>query len=189
MSAHLPLAAPSPWVVRFARLVRPGGTVLDVACGGGRHARFLAGRGHAVVAVDRDAGALARLEGVAGVTTTCADLEGAPWPFPGRRFDAVVVANYLHRPLFPAIREALSPEGGVLVYETFLRGQERLGKPANPHFLLEGGELLAAFAGLTVVAFEQGVVAGPWPAAVQRLCAVNGVGPDAVRLPGGPGSS
>jgi SAM-dependent methyltransferase len=184
VTAHLRLAEPSPWIVRFAPLVRPGGTVLDLACGAGRHARFLAGRGHAVVAVDRDAGALARLEGVPGVTTACADLEGGPWPLPGRTFDAVVVANYLHRPLFPAIREALSPDGGVLVYETFLRGQERLGKPANPHFLLEDGELLAAFADLTVVAFEQGVVEAPWPAAVQRLCAVKGRRADAVRLPG-----
>jgi len=177
----LHLAAPSPWVVRFAPLIPRGGAVLDLACGGGRHAVFLAARGHPVVAVDRDRQALARLDGVPGVTAICADLEGGPWPLAGRRFEAVVVANYLHRPLFPAIREALS-DGGVLLYETFMRGHQRLGKPTNPHFLLGPGELLDAFADLALVAFEQGRVEDPWPAVVQRLCAVKGVPVEAVRL-------
>jgi len=179
----LHLAAPSPWVVRFAPLIPRGGTALDLACGGGRHAVFLASRGHPVVAVDRDREALARLAGVPGVATACADLEGGPWPFAGRRFDGIVVANYLHRPLFPAIREALA-DGGVLLYETFMRGQQRVGKPTNPHFLLGPGELLDAFADLTLVAFEQGRVEDPWPAVVQRLCAVKGVPAEAVRLAG-----
>jgi SAM-dependent methyltransferase len=180
---HLQLTAPSPWVVRFVPLIRPGATVLDLACGGGRHARFLAARGHPVEAVDRDAEALEGLAGTPGVTTMRADLEGDPWPFGGRRFGAIVVANYLHRPLFPAIREALG-DGGVLLYETFMRGQEALGKPTNPHFLLAPGELLAAFSDLTVIAFEQGRIGDPWPAAVQRLCAARGIRADAVALPG-----
>ena len=180
---HLHITAPSPWVVRFAPLILPGATVLDLACGRGRHARFLAARGHPVEAVDRDAEALEQLAGAPGVTTTRADLESDPWPFGGRRFGAIVVTNYLHRPLFPAIREALA-DGGVLLYETFMRGHEALGKPTNPHFLLAPGELLAAFADLIAIAFEQGRVSDPWPAAVQRLCAAKGVPADAVALPG-----
>ena len=152
MSSHLHTAAPSPWVVRFAGILRPGGEVLDLACGGGRHARFLAARGHEVTAVDSDREALARLAGAPGIAAAWADLESAPWPLPGRRFDAVVVANYLHRPLFPSIREALA-EDGVLLYETFMRGHEALGKPSSPDFLLEPGELLRAFADLSPVAF------------------------------------
>ncbi|HVP66101.1 MAG TPA: class I SAM-dependent methyltransferase [Anaeromyxobacteraceae bacterium] len=171
MKTHL--ETPSRWVVRFAPLIRAGGTVLDLACGGGRHARYLAARGHPVSAVDRDEEGLARLRGVPGVAAAPADLEAGPWPFPGRRFDAVVVTNYLHRPLFAAIRDALD-DGGVLLYETFMLGQEEIGKPANPHFLLEEGELLRAFADLALIAFEQGRVLEPFPAVVQRLCAVRG---------------
>jgi SAM-dependent methyltransferase len=175
-SAHGAQELPSPWVVRFAPLLPPGATVLDLACGAGRHARFLAARGHAVEAVDRDPVALSGLAGLPRITTTRADLESAPWPYAGRRFDAVVVTNYLHRPLFPAIAGALAHRG-MLLYETFMRGHERLGKPSNPAFLLEPGELLAAFGALTVVAFEQGRVDVPRPAVVQRLCAVNGEPP------------
>ncbi len=179
---HLHADSPSAWVVRFAPLLRPGGSVLDLACGGGRHARLLARRGHAVEAVDRDAQALVTLAGVAGVTTTCADLEGGPWPYAGRRFDAVVVTNYLHRPLFRAIAEALG-DRGVLLYETFMRGHGAIGKPSNPAFLLEPGELLTAFGGLTVVAFEQGRVDSPWLAVLQRVCAVRAAA-EALTLPG-----
>jgi SAM-dependent methyltransferase len=180
---HLGVEAPSPWVSRFAPLIRPGGVVLDLACGGGRHARLLAARGHAVEAVDRDDRAVAKLAGVPRVRATAADLEGRPWPYPGQRFDAVIVTNYLHRPLLPDIAAALA-EGGVLVYETFMRGHERLGKPSNPAFLLSPGELLAAFGALTVVAFEQGRVEAPAPAVVQRLCAVKGTPAEALALPG-----
>ncbi|HYQ82042.1 MAG TPA: class I SAM-dependent methyltransferase [Anaeromyxobacteraceae bacterium] len=188
MSSHREPAAPSPWVMRFAGLIRRGGTVLDLACGSGRHALFLAARGHPVTAVDRDPEALARLAGVEGVAATWADLESAPWPLAGRRFDAVVVANYLHRPLLPAIGEALAA-GGVLLYETFMRGHQALGKPSNPDFLLEPGELLRAFADLTPVAFEQGRVEEPRPAVVQRLCAVKGVAAATVRLDAGGGGT
>jgi SAM-dependent methyltransferase len=173
---------PSPWIVRFAPLVRPGGAALDLACGGGRHARLLAARGHPVEAVDRDAAAIRSLAGATGITAHVADLEGEPWPYPGRRFDAVVVTRYLHRPLFPSIAAALA-DGGVLLYETFMRGHERLGRPSRPEFVLAPGELLSAFAGLTVVAFEQGRIEEPTPSVVQRLCAVRGLAPDAISLP------
>jgi SAM-dependent methyltransferase len=168
------LHAPSPWVVRWSPLIRPGSEVLDLACGTGRHARFLAARGCSVLAVDRDAEAIAMLAAVAGVFTRTADLEGAAWPFAPSSFDAVVVANYLHRPLFGPIVDALRP-GGVLVYETFMVGNERFGRPSNPHFLLRPGELLEAVQGpLEVVAFEQGEVGTPRPAVVQRICALKG---------------
>ncbi|MGE0748167.1 MAG: class I SAM-dependent methyltransferase [Rhodospirillales bacterium] len=169
---------PSAWVVRFAALIAPGGACLDLACGGGRHARLLAGRGYPVTAVDRDSDAIAALRTVPGVEATAADLEGGTWPLAGRQFAGVVVANYLHRPLFPAILDALAP-GGVLIYETFAAGNERFGRPRNPDFLLRPGELLDAVRGrLTVVAYEHGVTERP--AVVQRLCAVNGPGPAAL---------
>ena len=148
--------------------------MLDLACGRGRHARHLAGRGYEVTAVDRDSDALANLAGVPGVRTVHAALEGAPWPFEGAAFDGVVVANYLHRPLFDALAASLAP-GGVLVYETFMQGNERYGRPSNPDFLLRPGELADAWRGrLEVVAFEQGRVERPKPAVVQRVCALRG---------------
>ena len=130
---HTDLSAVSPWIARFAPLITPGGRVLDLACGGGRHARHLAALGYLVEAVDRDAESLARLAAVAGITTRQADLEGAAWPYAGSMFDAIIVTNYLHRPLFPLIAACVR-EGGVLVYETFARGNESYGKPSNPAF-------------------------------------------------------
>lgn len=168
------LRTPSPWVARWAALVPAGAEVLDLACGHGRHTRLFAARGCRVLAVDRDAAALAMLDGVAGVATLRADLEGAPWPFPPARFDAMVVVNYLHRPLFQSLIGALRP-GGILLYETFMTGNERFGKPSNPDFLLRPGELLEVVrARLEVVAFEQGRLETPRPAMVQRICAVRG---------------
>jgi SAM-dependent methyltransferase len=167
----------SPWVVRFAPLIAPGGAVLDYASGGGRHARWLAQRGWRVEAVDRDAAALALLAGEARVATRQADLEDGPWPYAGRRFDAVVVTNYLYRPRLGELLACLDP-GGVLIYETFMVGNERFGKPSNPDFLLQPAELLARLgAGYTIVAFEQGEVRTPRPAVVQRVCAIRGEGP------------
>lgn len=162
--------APSPWICRFAGLITAGGRVLDLACGGGRHSRFFRERGHPVTAVDRDVTAIA---GVADAEIVAADLEdGSPWPLPNRRFAAVVVTNYLFRPLFPAILDALDDDG-VLLYETFALGNEAYGRPRNPDHLLKPGELLEVAAGrLQVVAFEQGV--SPRPAVVQRLCAIRG---------------
>ncbi|EIF30624.1 Tellurite resistance protein TehB [Burkholderia sp. Ch1-1] len=167
------LGEPSPWVRDWAHLVAAGGPVLDVACGAGRHARFFAALGHPVTAIDRDAAALATLRGEPLVTPLEADLEGAGWPLPAEaKFAAVVVTNYLHRPLFAQLLHALAP-GGVLVYETFAQGNERVGKPSNPAFLLAPGELLERVRGkLRVVAFQDGFLAQPRPAYVQRICAI-----------------
>src|SRR5262249_51148736 len=131
--------------------------VLDVACGQGRHVRWLAAAGHRVTAVDRDATLLASLSTLAGVETVAADLEAGPWPLPGIRFDAVLVTNYLWRALFPALRAAVAP-GGLLVYETFAQGHEAIGRPRRPEFLLRPGELLEVVSGEEwhVIAFEQG---------------------------------
>jgi SAM-dependent methyltransferase len=166
------IAAPSPWVVRWADRVPAGGRVLDVASGSGRHARYFAERGHPVEAVDRDSELPARLAGVAGVETRVADLENGPWPYEGVPFAGIVVARYLHRPLFPRLLASLAT-GGVLIYETFAVGNERYGRPTNPDFLLRPGELLEVVRGhLRVVAYEDVIVSEPKPAAVQRLCAV-----------------
>jgi len=171
-STHAALE-PSRWIARFASLVAPGARVLDVASGHGRHARFFAARGCRVVAVDRDAAALASLAAVPGVQARTLDLESGVWPPAGERFDAIVVTNYLHRPLFLPLLAALAPDGAFL-YETFAAGNEAFGRPANPDFLLLPGELLTiAQTRLTVIAFEQGqVVDGARAAVVQRLAAV-----------------
>ncbi|QAU36099.1 methyltransferase domain-containing protein [Janthinobacterium sp. 17J80-10] len=177
MAAEFP-AQPSAWVQRFAPLIAPG-EVLDLACGSGRHSRLLAAMGHPVCTLDRDGAALAALaaSAPAGIATFQFDLEnGTPWPFAPARFAGIVVTNYLHRPLFAAMLASLAP-GGVLIYETFARGNERYGKPSNPDFLLRQGELLEvvrnpAMPDWRVVAFEDGYVAAPKPAMVQRICAI-----------------
>jgi SAM-dependent methyltransferase len=170
------LATPSAWVARWADRVPAGGRVLDLACGGGRHARYFAARGHPVEAVDGDPDAVARLGGIPGIATRCADLEGGPWPYESEEFAGIVVTHYLHRPLFPRLLAALAP-GGVLIYETFAAGNERLGRPSNPNFLLRPGELLDVVRGrLRVVAYEDLQVSEPKPACVQRICACRTTG-------------
>jgi len=155
---------PSPWVVRWASLVTRG-PVLDVASGSGRHSRVFLQKHLPVIAVDRDP------QPIPGVQPVKADLEdGSPWPFPGQRFGAIVVTNYLHRPLLPILAQSLVEEG-VLIYETFMLGNEKFGRPTNPEFLLRPGELLEAFAGLSVVAFEQGRTEKK---VMQRICAIRG---------------
>lgn len=185
------IGRPSRWVERWSRLVPAGGAVLDVAAGSGRHARWFAALGHPVTALERDPAALAALARIEGVEPVAIDLEGgSAWPFaatggaPVRRFAAVVVTNYLHRPLLPQLIDALCP-GGVLLYETFARGNETLGKPSNPAFLLAPGELLEAVAGrLRVVAYEDGFTAVPRPAFIQHICAVADPAPQAGRADG-----
>jgi len=172
---HLRITEPSPWVRRFAPLIRDGGTVLDLACGGGRHARYFLALGYPVAMVDRDAGPVGDLAGQPGAEVIEADLEGAaPWPLAGRTFAAVVVVNYLHRPLLPHLIGSLE-DGGVLIYETFARGNERFSRPRNPDHLLKSGELLEAIRGkLQVIAYEHGIdERTPLPGVKQRLCAIN----------------
>jgi len=160
----------SPWVERFAGSVASGSRVLDLACGHGRHARLFAGRGCQVTAVDSDSTCGVSLAGLNGVDFLLADLEADPWPFEGQHFDAIVVVHYLHRPLLPRLRDALAP-GALLIYETFAVGNEQFGRPRNPDFLLRPRELLDAFSSLRVIAFEDGYLAEPFPAVMQRLAA------------------
>jgi SAM-dependent methyltransferase len=163
---------PSPWVERYAYLVAPSSRVLDLACGSGRHARFFTARGCQIDAVDRNAALAADFADEAAIRFLAADVESGPWPYPDGVFDAVVVTNYLHRPLLPRIAAALAP-GGALLYETFAQGNECYGRPSNPDFLLRAGELLIAFgAGLHVLAYEDGVVQRGRAMRVQRLCAL-----------------
>lgn len=166
---------PSAWVRRFAPLIPAGGEVLDLACGSGRHTRLLVELGYRVEAVDRDATMLESLQSLPGVSTRQADVEGGPWPYYSRGFDGIVVTNYLWRPLLPLLLNAME-EGAVLIYETFMSGNELLGKPGNPEFLLRPSELLAVILQkrMTVIAFEQGEVVSPRPAVIQRICARRG---------------
>lgn len=168
-----PGAPPSEWIVRFAGLVRRHGTVLDLACGAGRHTRLFVERGHRVLAVDRDLRGIEELKVHPRVEPHELDLEGGePFPFTGRTFDAVVVANYLYRPILPDLVGALA-EGGVLLYETFAQGNQELGTPKNPDFLLNRGELLDLVRPhLQVVAYEDLPVSEPKPAVIQRIAAV-----------------
>ena len=163
---------PSPWLARWGAMIPAGGRVLDVACGRGRHARWLAARGYLVDAVDRDPDAVSSLGATPGIHPLRADLENGPLPYARGCYAGVVVANYLHRPLFPELLAALAP-AGALIYETFAAGNERYGRPSNPDFLLRPGELLELARGrLRVVAYEDVFVEHPKPACVQRICAV-----------------
>ena len=167
MNAHAGLL-PSPWIRRWAHLLPTGGTVLDVACGSGRHLRWLAGQGFRLTGVDRDSAAVEPLRPLGRIVV--ADIEGGPWPFAGERFDGVVVTHYLWRDRLADIVGAVAP-GGVLLYETFAVGNETVGKPSRPDFLLRPGELLQATQGLEVVAYQNGFLDGP-PRFLQRIAAV-----------------
>jgi len=177
---HLRITEPSPWVVRFAPLIKPGGSVLDIACGGGRHARHLLGLGLDVTLIDQDTSAVADLGEQAEIIEL--DLEaGDPGFLTGRGFDAVVVVNYLHRPLIVPLLESIN-DGGVLIYQTFAVGNEQYSRPRNPDHLLKSGELLDAANGrMQVVAYEHGLVeSGPLPGVIQRICAIKAEEPVAV---------
>lgn len=179
---------PSEWVRRWLAGLAAGATLLDLAAGGGRHARLAASLGLRVTAIDRDAAAMGGLA-AAGIEALAADLEADDWPLAGRHFDAVVCTNYLFRPRLPDLFASVA-DGGRLVYETFAAGNERHGRPANPDFLLREGELIdaARVAGLRVVAYEHGLATGPKAAVVQRLCAVRGLDPAFVPLESPPGA-
>ncbi|MEW5943369.1 MAG: methyltransferase domain-containing protein [Pseudomonadota bacterium] len=176
MESHLAetgAKAPSEWVARWAGCIPHPGRVLDLACGAGRHTRYLAGLGYEVEAADRDISRLGEAAHLPGVTVRQADFENAPWPYRAGEFAGIVVANYLHRPLFPHLLASLAP-GGILIDETFAAGQERYGKPTNPDFLLRPGELLEVVRGrLRVLAYEDVFISRPAPARVQRICAVS----------------
>ena len=166
---------PSAWIKRWSHLVKAQGRVLDVACGHGRHAHYFHQHNHPVTLVDRSHVAI---DSIAIEAHDCekvlADIENGPWPFSGRQFDAVVVTNYLWRHLVPTLLSSLAP-GGVLLYETFAQGNETVGKPSRPDFLLQPGELLKICEGLRVVAFEDGFIeeaANQQPRYVQRVAAV-----------------
>ena len=170
--------APSAWVVRWTAYIASGTSVLDVACGTGRHSRLLAARGCSVTAVDRDGAVGHVLSNVPNVDFIQADLEAGTWPLPGRWFEVIIVTNYLHRPLFAALKSALA-SAGLLIYETFAVGNAAFGRPSNPDYLLRPRELLEVFGGDTrVLAFEDGFSDSPKPAMVQRI-AVRNAAPDA----------
>lgn len=166
----------SDWVQRWSHLVPAGGTLLDVACGHGRHMRWFAARGHPVTGVDRSPEAIEAVRGLG--EAVLADIENGPWPFAGREFAGVVVTNYLWRPLLPAIVQSVAA-GGVLVYETFTVGNETVGKPSNPDFLLQPGELLGACRDLRVIAYEDGYLDRP-ARFVQRIAAVRPLRDEAI---------
>ena len=160
--------APSSWVQRWTHLIPPHATALDLACGAGRHMRWRKAQGLQVTGVDRSPEAIAACAGLGELI--CADIENGPWPLPGRQFGAVVVTNYLWRPLLPAVLASLAP-GGVLIYETFAQGHETVGRPSRADFLLRPGELLQAFGALRTVAYEAGYLENP-ARFVQRIAAV-----------------
>jgi SAM-dependent methyltransferase len=165
-------ATASPWIQRFSHLVAEGGTVLDVACGQGRHVHWFAQRGHPCLGIDRSQQALAALP--TSAQGLCADIEEGAWPLPGAQFAAVIVTNYLWRALLPTIVASVAP-GGVLLYETFADGNARFGKPSRPDFLLQPAELLRACGNaLRVVAYEDGFLDDP-ARCVQRIAAVRTV--------------
>lgn len=175
-STHHGLEPPSAWVKRWAHLLHSNESVvdhesvqvLDLACGHGRHMQFLAGLGHTVLGVDRNAEAL-KTASQWGETLQ-ADIENAAWPLEGRSFKGVVVTNYLWRDLFPQILNSVA-EGGVLIYETFSHGNQAFGKPSRPEFLLQQGELLPLCSGLRIVAFEEGFMPSP-DRLIQRVVAI-----------------
>jgi SAM-dependent methyltransferase len=173
-NAHDAIAKPSSWVMRFAPLIPQNGVVLDLACGSGRHSKLLANLAYSVLAVDQDISAIETIQS-ASIIPKCLNLEQDTWPLYGASFSGIVVTNYLYRPHIDSLPELLE-DGGILIYETFAQGNEQFGKPSNPKFLLNSGELLAFAArhGLKVLAYEDIYVDDPKPAMVQRLCAVKG---------------
>jgi len=179
---HSMLTEPSCWVKKYASLI-PAGEVLDLACGSGRNTRVLLAEGFAVTCLDKDDSSFADLA-ASGAKTVVHDLEPAAdegdWPFSSQRFAAIVVCNYLHRPLFPRLLNSLQ-QGGLLIYETFAMGNEQFGKPSSPRFLLQPGELLRQVhadpeSRMHVICYEEGFIAEPKPAMVQRICARKAAG-------------
>ena len=167
------ISTPSQWVVEHTPLIREGGRVLDLACGNGRHAIWLAGQGYQVDAVDRDAQAVVGMQDAPNINVSIADLETGNWPTGNQRYDGIVVSRYLFRPLLKTLAGMLNPDG-VLIYETFMLGNALYGRPSNPDYLLKPDELKLIYTPLLKIhAFEQGKVECPVPAMMQRICAIN----------------
>lgn len=166
------IGKPSPWMVEYAPLITHGGRVLDLACGSGRHAIWLAELGYQVDAIDRDAAVMSEMIGIDNINIRIADIEANDAPLLKAQYDGIIVSRYLYRPLLNSLAEALKP-GGVLIYETFMTGNERYGKPSNPDFLLRPDELLDIYTPLLkIIAFAQGDESEPRPAVMQRICAI-----------------
>jgi SAM-dependent methyltransferase len=167
---HQSLAEPSPWVVKHLPLIKKGGRVLDLACGNGRHAIWIAQQGYQVDAIDRDVQAVSGMLDMDNINVQILDIEAGEWPGPGQKYDGIVVSRYLYRPLLTSLPEILN-SGGVLIYETFMVGNERYGKPGNPNFLLSSNELLSVYSPLlSIISFEQVEESNPKPAVIQRIC-------------------
>ncbi len=167
------IGTPSQWVVKHTALIHKGGRVLDLACGSGRHAIWLAGQGYQVDAIDRDTQAVADMQGMPNINVSIIDIETGDWPATNQRYDGIVVSRYLFRPLLSTLAQMLNPDG-VLIYETFMLGNEHYGRPSNPDYLLLPDELLSVYAPLLkIYAFEQGKVDDPVPAVMQRICGIN----------------
>jgi SAM-dependent methyltransferase len=178
-SCTYPETEPSAWVKRHASLIKPQGRILDVGAGSGRNACWLAAQGWRVEAVDKDEAALSAMQGLIGIHTRVADIENAPWPYAGQKFDGIVICRYLHRPLFQALMDSLSTDG-ILIYETFMLGHEAYGRLRNPDFLLRPNELLDIFVPPMVpVAFEQGLDPSQY-AVVQRICLSFSISPPSI---------
>ncbi|MGZ4975676.1 MAG: class I SAM-dependent methyltransferase [Methylobacter sp.] len=176
MMKHYLLEKPSFWIVKHAPLIPKAGRVLDLACGNGRHAIWLAEQGYQVEAIDRDAQVVSSMEGMDNINVFIVDLEAGDWPHSDRKYDGLIVSRYLYRPLLHTLPAMLNP-GGVLIYETFMVGNERYGKPSNPDFLLQSDELLEVYSPvLKIIAFEQGEETMPRPAVMQRICAAKKAG-------------
>jgi SAM-dependent methyltransferase len=171
MTEQISIEPPSSWIVKYAQLIPKKGRILDLACGSGRHAIWLAKQGYQVDAFDSDAKALANMKGIGNINVSIVDFESDDWPGSDQRYDGIIVSRYLYRPLLSRLAGLLNP-GGILIYETFMAGNERYGKPSNPDFLLLPNELLETYSPLlSIIAFEQGEVEMPRPAVTQRICA------------------
>lgn len=172
MQHHGLLEEPSPWVIKHLPLIQKGGRVLDLACGSGRHAIWIAQQGYQVDALDRDVQAVSGMVDVDNINIIVQNLEAGDGLQRNQQYDGIIVSRYLHRPLLPMLPEILNL-GGVLIYETFMAGNERFGKPSNPNFLLHHNELLMLYSPmLSIYAFEQGEERKPKPSVMQRMCAI-----------------